>query len=277
MASEAWPSCAAAPLEVNSRSMIVATVLRKAWGVTQSRPASSRMARHWRRTLCAETQVPLRVANTASRPFEGALARRRRRTSTAKPGRNSVRSPAADFVESWRTMPASLTLHQRSRHRECRPRTVQVDVAPSDRQDLVDPQTRPQGDVDDVGQITARPRAERPAAIGAFSRPPGADCHPYRFELGLVERADGPLRRAQAADIADRVDRDRVVANRQPHDLTEHLLGGLCLCRTPSGVGLEEAVSHRHRHLPYTQPVSYTHLRAHETKANLVCRLLLEK
>ena len=24
-------------------------------------------------------------------------------------------------------------------------------------------------------------------------------------------------------------------------------------------------------------PVSYTHLRAHETKANLVCRLLLEK
>ena len=25
------------------------------------------------------------------------------------------------------------------------------------------------------------------------------------------------------------------------------------------------------------EPVSYTHLRAHETKANLVCRLLLEK
>ena len=27
----------------------------------------------------------------------------------------------------------------------------------------------------------------------------------------------------------------------------------------------------------YGNPVSYTHLRAHETKANLVCRLLLEK
>ena len=26
-----------------------------------------------------------------------------------------------------------------------------------------------------------------------------------------------------------------------------------------------------------TKTVSYTHLRAHETKANLVCRLLLEK
>ena len=29
--------------------------------------------------------------------------------------------------------------------------------------------------------------------------------------------------------------------------------------------------------LPASVPVSYTHLRAHETKANLVCRLLLEK
>src|SRR5660398_136452 len=33
--------------------------------------------------------------------------------------------------------------------------------------------------------------------------------------------------------------------------------------------------NHDHYHLP--KPVSYTHLRAHETKANLVCRLLLEK
>ena len=30
-------------------------------------------------------------------------------------------------------------------------------------------------------------------------------------------------------------------------------------------------------HLRLHPPVSYTHLRAHETKANLVCRLLLEK
>ena len=29
--------------------------------------------------------------------------------------------------------------------------------------------------------------------------------------------------------------------------------------------------------LLHTESVSYTHLRAHETKANLVCRLLLEK
>src|SRR5660397_274232 len=37
---------------------------------------------------------------------------------------------------------------------------------------------------------------------------------------------------------------------------------------------LGERVFHLdHAHIP----VSYTHLRAHETKANLVCRLLLEK
>ena len=29
--------------------------------------------------------------------------------------------------------------------------------------------------------------------------------------------------------------------------------------------------------IDFLKPVSYTHLRAHETKANLVCRLLLEK
>src|SRR5660398_296312 len=31
------------------------------------------------------------------------------------------------------------------------------------------------------------------------------------------------------------------------------------------------------RQIQWCTPVSYTHLRAHETKANLVCRLLLEK
>src|SRR5660397_88771 len=40
--------------------------------------------------------------------------------------------------------------------------------------------------------------------------------------------------------------------------------------RGPAVVGLGHGVRHR-------TPVSYTHLRAHETKANLVCRLLLEK
>src|SRR5660398_270590 len=34
---------------------------------------------------------------------------------------------------------------------------------------------------------------------------------------------------------------------------------------------------HTHFYRETIFPVSYTHLRAHETKANLVCRLLLEK
>src|SRR5660398_304711 len=34
---------------------------------------------------------------------------------------------------------------------------------------------------------------------------------------------------------------------------------------------------HQRPHTVALNPVSYTHLRAHETKANLVCRLLLEK
>src|SRR5660397_294433 len=38
---------------------------------------------------------------------------------------------------------------------------------------------------------------------------------------------------------------------------------------TPAPIRIPPSIIHT--------PVSYTHLRAHETKANLVCRLLLEK
>ena len=39
-----------------------------------------------------------------------------------------------------------------------------------------------------------------------------------------------------------------------------------------------DPVGRRHRHLPPDRrSVSYTHLRAHETVLDLVCRLLLEK
>src|SRR5660397_154951 len=38
---------------------------------------------------------------------------------------------------------------------------------------------------------------------------------------------------------------------------------------------VQQMLRHQGPHPP--TPVSYTHLRAHETKANLVCRLLLEK
>src|SRR5665809_123120 len=43
------------------------------------------------------------------------------------------------------------------------------------------------------------------------------------------------------------------------------------------GSGAGVAGARRHRSGAERLAVSYTHLRAHETKANLVCRLLLEK
>ena len=50
------------------------------------------------------------------------------------------------------------------------------------------------------------------------------------------------------------------------------------------GLQMDPSVDREEKNAPvqniverYTQPVSYTHLRAHETKANIVCRLLLEK
>ena len=45
----------------------------------------------------------------------------------------------------------------------------------------------------------------------------------------------------------------------------------------PAVLLAEQLVHQRYVHPGPLVPVSYTHLRAHETKANLVCRLLLEK
>ena len=44
-------------------------------------------------------------------------------------------------------------------------------------------------------------------------------------------------------------------------------------------IGVLLSVTYRttHKGLSYSQSVRYTHLRAHVTKAHLVCRLLLEK
>src|SRR5665809_154118 len=45
----------------------------------------------------------------------------------------------------------------------------------------------------------------------------------------------------------------------------------------PQGASVAGAPEPELRRYQLRGPVSYTHLRAHETKANLVCRLLLEK
>ena len=43
------------------------------------------------------------------------------------------------------------------------------------------------------------------------------------------------------------------------------------------GFGRQKGHTELYRGAEYTIAVSYTHLRAHETEADLVCRLLLEK
>ena len=57
---------------------------------------------------------------------------------------------------------------------------------------------------------------------------------------------------------------------------------GLALGDDEAPTDLAQALDYRIRHLLVdefqdTSPVSYTHLRAHETVLDLVCRLLLEK
>ena len=51
----------------------------------------------------------------------------------------------------------------------------------------------------------------------------------------------------------------------------------LALCPPSSGNLLYNSAVLSQCEQALDQPVSYTHLRAHETRSNLVCRLLLEK
>src|SRR5660397_118310 len=71
-------------------------------------------------------------------------------------------------------------------------------------------------------------------------------------------RLDHPRRRGRF--VADLAQPDRVTQHRRRSIGIWHLPASRCSCGAS---------------VPPT--VSYTHLRAHETKANLVCRLLLEK
>ena len=47
--------------------------------------------------------------------------------------------------------------------------------------------------------------------------------------------------------------------------------------KAPEPLLVDEELRNHPEHLMDSDPVSYTHLRAHETEADLVCRLLLEK
>eukprot|EP00657_Telonema_sp_P-1_P012430 TRINITY_DN89_c0_g1_i1.p1 TRINITY_DN89_c0_g1~~TRINITY_DN89_c0_g1_i1.p1 ORF type:complete len:102 (+),score=66.98 TRINITY_DN89_c0_g1_i1:89-394(+) len=58
----------------------------------------------------------------------------------------------------------------------------------------------------------------------------------------------------------------------QSECIPQAILGMDVLCQAKSGMGKTAVFV-----LTTLQPVSYTHLRAHETVLDLVCRLLLEK
>ena len=79
--------------------------------------------------------------------------------------------------------------------------------------------------------------------------------------IDLVIVGGGPAGLAAAYSAWQHGLRDILILER------DNELGGILNQCIHNGFGL-------HR---FGEPVAYTHLRAHETKANLVCRLLLEE
>src|SRR5665213_2927508 len=102
-----------------------------------------------------------------------------------------------------------------------------------------------------------------------------------RRELRCVRarRRRRAVRRARRRRRAGRADARRVRPRRRPGVKREHLVAALAL------LALVAASLFANRSEPpaaatrasSASAVSYTHLRAHETGRNLVCRLLLEK
>src|SRR5660398_290842 len=93
----------------------------------------------------------------------------------------------------------------------------------------------------------------------------------------MLRRATPPRRTTQAenrpspaADNALNTYQERITA------LPSHVTVPWSRNRSRGYPATHQQMQNRHLHRG-TQSVSYTHLRAHETKANLVCRLLLEK
>ena len=86
--------------------------------------------------------------------------------------------------------------------------------------------------------------------------------HPVALQLGGSDPDD----MTRSAELVQQWGYDEVNINVGcPSDRVQSGSFGACLMRTPDLVAQN------------IKPVSYTHLRAHETEADLVCRLLLEK
>ena len=71
------------------------------------------------------------------------------------------------------------------------------------------------------------------------------------------------------------LERDKILLSTQAHFFSYNATAsGTCL--STNGIS-NESLQYRMITLPHSVTVSYTHLRAHETDLDLVCRLLLEK
>ena len=97
-----------------------------------------------------------------------------------------------------------------------------------------------------------------------------------QFSLPTLNRREARLERA--ADVEDL----RAIAKRRTptpaFDYVDGAAGNEATARRArEAFDAVELVPKVLSPTPNISPVSYTHLRAHETKANLVCRLLLEK
>src|SRR5660397_160570 len=93
-------------------------------------------------------------------------------------------------------------------------------------------------------------------SFGVRGNGSSAGCIVDSFPLKRLSRRIPRL--ADALPLQDMDQRSCQDAQVKPHRLIVHIPGVQCELLFPGAV-------------------SYTHLRAHETKANLVCRLLLEK
>ena len=91
--------------------------------------------------------------------------------------------------------------------------------------------------------------------------------------LKVVEEARGRVRECTVADVKarlDRAERFHFVDVREDDEYTqEHAAGAIHLGKGVIERDIETVLPNK--------PVSYTHLRAHETVLDLVCRLLLVK
>ena len=105
-----------------------------------------------------------------------------------------------------------------------------------------------------------------------LSRTTGNDKRPKTFKQKEREKVKWAMICAVMNTVQFKVDRLQIIVVAK--NITVLLL---FISRMPKMCAIPQLVSAPLNPIPTVEPVSYTHLRAHETREDLVCRLLLEK